>query len=49
MNRIIENSGTINVLKTNDTLISVDNAKDLKVAEDYLKKDNVFLKYKFDI
>ena len=49
MNRIIENSGTINVLKTNDTLISVDNAKDLKVAESYLKKDNVFLKYKFDI
>ena len=49
MNRIIENSGIINVLKTNDTLISVDNAKDLKVAESYLKKDNVFLKYKFDI
>ena len=49
MNRIIENSGIINVLKTNDSLISVDNAKDLKVAESYLKKDNVFLKYKFDI
>ena len=49
MNRIIENSGIINVLKTNDTLISVDNAKDLRVAENYLKKDSIFLKYKFDI
>ena len=49
MNRIIENSGIITVLKTNDILISVDNSKDLKVAESYLKQDNIFLKYKFDI
>ena len=49
MNRIIENSGTINILKTNNTLISVDNSKDLKVAERYLKKDSIFHKYKIDI
>ena len=46
MNRIIENSGTINILKTNNTLIGVDNSKDLKVAERYLKKDSIFHKYK---
>ncbi len=46
LNRVIENSEIIHTVISKNTNLSVDNANDLKMAEKYMKKDLIYLKYK---
>ncbi len=46
LNRLIENGKKIKLIKTSDTLLGVDTAEDLDLAENLLSKDSILKNYK---
>tara|TARA_B100000795_G_scaffold261380_1_gene238105 strand:- start:142 stop:909 length:768 start_codon:yes stop_codon:yes gene_type:complete len=45
MNRLVENNQTIHLIYSDISTISVDNKKELKMAEKKIKQDSIFIKY----